>query len=159
MPIPINRQSHRILALDLGGQLGYAWLPADGHPVYGTWDLTQGAGGRRSYVPAYNLKRLLETEVPKNGFNHIAFEETFAQGEAKLRLDSLQTIVAVYCIEHGLDWSRVAASSLKKFATGDGRCGKEQMVNAARDFFSIRHKPMTYDEADALCVLAWALGY
>lgn len=168
MPRPITTKPKNVLALDLGGQTGWACLDATGQPLYGVLDLTTKGEGARSYLPALKLKQWLERQegldpacVPRwQDFNHIAFEETFARGTAKLRLDSLQTVTAVYCLEHGLDWSRVAATSLKKYATGHGHCGKEQMVEAVKFFFpSLRGKTLGYDEADALCVLAWALGY
>lgn len=167
MPKPITKPKN-VLALDLGGQTGWACLDATGLPLYGVLDLTTKGEGARSYLPALKLKRWLESNADARlrsvfalrPLDLIAFEETFAQGYAAKRLEALQTVTAVYCLEHGLDWSRVAATSLKKYAAGHGHCGKEQMVKAAKIFFpSLQGKTLGYDEADALCVLAWALGY
>lgn len=151
----------RTLALDLGGTTGFAYYNRTGQLVHGRWRLDENAGGKRSYLPAYRLKQMLGKIVPSQGFNLIAFEETFAQGEAKLRLDSMQTVIAVYCIENELNWSRIAASSLKKKATGNGRCGKNQMVEAVWRLFPETEGTISYkdhDQADALCVLAWTKG-
>jgi Holliday junction resolvasome RuvABC endonuclease subunit len=158
--MPIVRP--KFLALDLGGSTGYAYLPqrSSTTPEFGTWCLDEDAGGSRSYIPAQRLRDQLEVfSREEYGFTAIAFEETFARGEAKLRLDSMQTVVGLYCLDHHYSWMRITASSLKKFATGNGRSGKEQMVDAARVFFpTLKRARISFDEADALCVLAWAIG-
>ena len=136
--------------------MGYCY---DGKTLkYGTVNMTTDGEGSRSYLPAVKLKKWLENWHTIFGFRGIAFEETFARGAAKLRLDSMQTVCAIYCIERNMPWWRISASSLKKFATGNGRCGKEQMVEASMQFFPEITEPPTYDEADAICVLAWAKG-
>lgn len=55
----------------------------------------------------------------------------------------------------GLVWNDVAPSSLKKFATGNGRASKDDMVNSARDLW-----PMcpNNDEADAFHLARWGLS-
>ena len=54
----------------------------------------------------------------------------------------------------GMSWSNVAPSTLKKFATGNGRASKEQMIEAARERW-----PMcpNNDEADAFHLACWGL--
>ena len=50
---------------------------------------------------------------------------------------------------------RVAPAELKKFSTGDGRADKAAMINAA--WASSGHWVKDHNEADALCVCAWAV--
>jgi Holliday junction resolvasome RuvABC endonuclease subunit len=146
------------LALDLGGTTGFAYI-LGGKLVCGSIVLATDGEGARSYMPAYHLRRWLSNMDLEFGFDAIAFEETFARGAAKLRLDSMQTICALHCIERGLPWARISASGLKKYATGNGRCGKEQMIEAAKQFFpEIADQEITHDNADAICVLAWVKG-
>jgi Holliday junction resolvasome RuvABC endonuclease subunit len=146
------------LALDLGGTTGFAYL-RKGKMYYGSIALTTIGEGARSYMPACHLSRWLSNMFELFKFDAIAFEETFARGAAKLRLDSMQTICALHCIERGLPWARISASGLKKYATGSGKCGKDQMIEAAKQFFpEIADQEITHDEADAICVLAWVKG-
>lgn len=147
------------LALDLGGTFGYAIHDGE-YLYYGSDVLTdKNDGTGRSYLPAYRLKQWLEYAIHRYGFDHVAYEDTFARGLAKFRLDSMAAAVGLFAIEHGLTWSRVSVPTLKKYSTGNGHCGKIQMVEAAQSFFPcLENTELTFDEADALCVLAWAKG-
>lgn len=143
------------LALDLAGVTGYAWKDSDGLISYGVRDFTAQVEGARSFMPAYELKRWLLTPQFSR-LQSVIYEDTFARGAAKFRLDSLQTIVAVHCLQRGIDWCRISPSAIKKYATGSGKSGKDQMVTAAKEFLSIDVE-LGYDEADALCLLKYLL--
>ncbi len=96
------------LAFDLGGRTGVCVydIDTDRYHVH-QLDLTRGTIGPRSYLPAYRLRRRLWCLSDWYWrIRNVIFEESFARGTAKLRLDSLQTVVALWCIEHGLTWRR-----------------------------------------------------
>ena len=57
---------------------------------------------------------------------------------------------------HGLNYSGPTPAAIKKHATGKGNAGKPLMVAAARERWD-RPDLEDEDEADALCILAWAL--
>lgn len=63
------------------------------------------------------------------------------------------------CAELGLPLPRaIDPSSLKKHCTGDGAASKAAMQAFARRRWRLRDDaPLGPDEADALCVLSWAL--
>jgi Holliday junction resolvasome RuvABC endonuclease subunit len=57
-------------------------------------------------------------------------------------------------LEGQIDYVSPLPSQVKKHATGRGNCSKPAMVAAAEQRWGRR--PATHDEADALCLLAWA---
>jgi Holliday junction resolvasome RuvABC endonuclease subunit len=84
----------------------------------------------------------------------VVFEETFARGNAKFRLDSLQTITMLWAVLNRLRWMRVAPSVIKLRATGIHNASKQQVwLEAAHRWKDL--EIWSYDQADAL----WALDY
>ena len=55
----------------------------------------------------------------------------------------------------GCECVSVHTATLKKRTTGNGRASKDDMIAAARDRW--KHEPADDNEADALCLLAYAL--
>lgn len=56
----------------------------------------------------------------------------------------------------GCDCVSVHSATLKKAATGSGRAGKSEMIQAARARWGV--EPADDNHADALCILAWAIA-
>lgn len=141
------------LALDLAGTTGVAMRFRDEKIWCGQWKLTRGnLGGRRSPIPAVRLYKRLRSLGKLVKIDRVIYEETFARGEAKFRLDSLQVTVCIWAVLNGISWMRLSPSTIKKSATGNGRASKEDMIAAARKLWpdlDVR----TSDIADALHIL------
>lgn len=52
-------------------------------------------------------------------------------------------------------WVVVSSNTVKKFATGDGRASKQQMLEAALPFWPVQN----FDEADSLHVMRWGAAH
>lgn len=108
------------LAFDLGGKTGVCVYDTDTDRYHvHQLNLTRGNIGSRSYLPAYRLRKRIWC-ISDWRVRNVIFEETFARGAAKLRLDSLQTVVALWCIQHGLTWRRTSPGEWKRAVLGNG---------------------------------------
>ena len=65
-------------------------------------------------------------------------------------------ILQTFAAEHNIDLMTIHTATLKKYATGNGRAGKEDMIQAARERFD--REIIDDNEADALFILAWAIS-
>ncbi len=59
--------------------------------------------------------------------------------------------------ENKIETLTIGTSELKKYATGKGNAGKPKMIEAAKKRWGLEDHPLGDDEADALCILAWAM--
>lgn len=143
------------LGLDLAGTTGYAIHYDTGQWKSGLWTLTRGElGGNRSPIPAMRLFKRLNRLSFAHDVRLVVFEETFARGNAKFRLDSLQTVTLLWAMLNRMRWMRVAPSVIKRHATGIHSASKQQVWLEATH----RWKDLeiwSYDQSDAL----WALDY
>lgn len=162
----------RILALDLGTQLGWATLHT-GLGAMGVGELTDagtivlaGAGDLK-FAKKTRLDRRLDIRIkafadwlwesPKNDW--IIFEDVkFASSQAQAHLwASFRGIVWGYAAITGTKTECLDTSKLKLWTTGNGGAKKEAMRIAARtrwpDLVCLE-----YDDnaIDALCLLQWA---
>lgn len=139
----------RILALDLATKTGYAHT--DG--TSGVWRLPNGPNGRRWM----DFKEWLDDMVGMHGTDVIVAEASLHQpGTAGRMANAMHTMIEVVCDKYQLDYKRVAASTLKKYATGSGRGDKAAMWQAAKAR-GIASVPVDDNHLDALWVLDWAL--
>lgn len=149
----------RILAIDPATSCGWAW--SDGTTRHsGTWDLAAlGSSGKHAHLAALR-ERLLRLHA-KLGIDHIGYEkvihgrgmrstEAHAEKIAILKLVAVEIGATVH--------TGYAATSIKLYATGDGRAEKSQMILACERLLKV--VPRTDDEADALWILEMRLkGY
>lgn len=127
------------LALDLAAVTGVAIRYDTEQIACTTWNLSRGnLGGRRSPLPAVRLLERLERLSANHEIRRVAYEETFARGDAKFRLDSLQTVTCVWAIRNGISWMRFSPTNIKKEATGSGKACKLDMIAAAQRMFQQR---------------------
>lgn len=143
----------RVLALDLGGTTGYAYrVDGEDQVFYNSTIIDEGISEQRSYLPAFRLGKFLQLLHNNDPIQEIIYEETFARGLAKFRLDSMSTAVAIFCIANNVTWTRLSVSQMKKMVTGNGQAGKEQILKVVRDNYDVEGE-LTYDESDALGLL------
>jgi Holliday junction resolvasome RuvABC endonuclease subunit len=86
----------------------------------------------------------------------IAYEQAHHRGGAATEVGvglstRVQEVAALLDIPH---YVAVHTATLKKWATGKGTASKDEMKAAARRLWGV--EPSTFDEADALCLLAYA---
>lgn len=157
-----------VLALDLATSTGWALRDSSGQVTSGvqTFDLRRGesAGMRFLRFRAW----LREIMALAGGKGVIAFEQAHHRGGHATSLAvGLVTVVLEEAAAQGWETTSVHTATLKKHATGKGNASKGEMIGAAvrrwhrvRPFrlqFTTTSECCDEDEADALCVLAWAL--
>lgn len=169
-----------ILALDLATATGWALRDRQGVVTHGvqTFPLRRGEspgmrwlrfrrwlrellilGGVAPRVERDETMRERARELAAEGqvAGVVAFEAPLATAMGR-RMGigrELATIVEEEAAMCGLETTTIYPSTLKKHATGKGNSGKPAMIAAARARWGVE---VTDDnEADALCVLAWAL--
>lgn len=175
-----------ILALDLATSTGWALRGRDGSVTSGVqlFDVRRGEspGMRFLRCRRWLAEMLGDLRIGDNAASWdveehrstirlvrqvdvVAYEKAHHRGgHATACLVGLATVVQEEAARLGIELAPVATGTLKKHATGSGGASKEQMVRAAikrwphrRDGILEENQALGEDEADALCVLAWAL--
>jgi Holliday junction resolvasome RuvABC endonuclease subunit len=146
----------RLLALDLGTSTGWAVSI----PEMGVESGTQIFDVKRGESPGmrfFRFRRWLVDMIENSRPELIVFEIPHHRGGAATDvLVGMKTHIEEICAEAGIEHQGIHFSSLKKFATGSGRALKKDMIVAAKKLFPYQDIK-TDDQADALCVLAWAI--
>lgn len=144
-----------ILALDLGTTTGFAWSPAPGTIISGTWSLKpgkyDGAGMRGVKFLGHLAKLHYTSPVDRVAFEavrrHIGTDAAHVYGGLMLVLQS-------WCEEMSIPYEGVPVGTIKKFWAGKGNAKKDAMIaEAVKRGFT----PATDDEADALALLHFVL--
>lgn len=163
-----------ILALDLATSTGWAARDRAGVVTSGVqvFELRRGESNgmrflrfRRWLREVFELNRMGiwsrhdDAHAPLEHRGVIAFEQAHHRGGHATSLAvGLVTVVLEEAAAQGVETSSVHTATLKKHATGSGRAGKPDMQAAALKRWG---KPaggeLQEDQADALCVLGWAL--
>lgn len=152
----------RLLALDPATTTGWAYWGSDlEKPQYGVRIFRSKPGehpGLRFTYYREFLAELLTHYEPEQ----IIYECPLFPGKRTRRANlttsfgfeaQLLGVAATYKIP----CTHVYPSSLKKFATGNGKAPKEEMIAKASDVWQVELKPHQDNEADALMLLAWGL--
>jgi len=143
------------LALDLAGCTGYAIRYEDESLKTGLWILNRGRlTGKRNPIPMVRLWKRLRKLSEAHDIFKITFEETFARGNAKYRLDSLQHAVILWCVLNDVIWQRVSPPEWKKSMLGDGIANREKYSQMAIERWP--DIPMWKDDQ---CAAMWLLAY
>lgn len=175
-----------ILALDLGTQTGWASLYGESvESGTESFDLKRGESGGMRYL---HFRRWLSDDMVVPGYlNLMVYEQTHQRGGAATEVAAgLATRVQEIAAEHGIDYAAVHSATLKKWATGKGNADKGAMIEAAANIGSrlpqlqrvadefmdrwnawcdkekpnkakVDSSPFS-DEADAICLLGYALS-
>lgn len=144
-----NAGGVRILALDPAATCGYAHSCGE----YGVWHLTS----RTDDHPGKRLQRMRQYLLAAKtdwGYDVIAFEDaTFGSHHAATQAlhNRLAGVIELTAEQLGVSLLPVNPATLKKFATGNGRAKKYQMIGAAKMILGI--ETLSDDVADALWVL------
>lgn len=145
----------KALALDPAARCGWAW--GDGKTIQsGVWGLSERSDqhpGQR----LFRLRELLRQAHDEVGFDVLAAEDaSFGSRNPKTQAshNELRGIISLVAAECQVPLLLFHPTTIKKFATGDGRADKSQMVRACKTHFGI--EATDDNEADAIFVLLLA---
>lgn len=144
------------VAFDLAGHTGVAVQWADGTRTVYEWNLVRGDFGKtkRNPIPMLRLWQRLNVLSDSFMIKSVIFEETFARGAAKYRLDSLQHCVVLWCVASKIRWRRATPTEWKKAMLGDGKAPRAvYLAKAKQKWPSVQFS--TDDQAAAM----WLLEY
>jgi crossover junction endodeoxyribonuclease RuvC len=144
-----------LLALDLGGQVGFAFGAPGGLVEHGSVRLPSDRGNGRYFAWwGQWLADHLDAWRPQL----VVYEAPIITGakthfQTAFRLIGLAAVTLEVATNHGARCEPANNSKVKKFATGNGRAGKSDMIAAmqARGW-----EPDSQHAADALGVFLWA---
>lgn len=169
-----------ILGLDLGSSCGWAVRDNDGRLHSGTWKLKPG-GKDVDRTTGLMFWRRLNGTHEAHGIQMIGYESVMAHGRkeettvkclchgqkhrvlitqtnalAAHKYGGFQDILEMFADFHKIPIHSIHVSTLKKFATGNGRAKKEEMIAMAKmRWRDQRIGDKEHDRADALHVLDW----
>ena len=143
-----------VLSIDPGTRTGWAAL-CNGRLYSGVQDFTlrRGeSGGIRFLRFDTWLEELIQRANPKV----VVYEQQHHRGGSATEIcvglvTGLQRIAAA----HAIEYASCHTATLKKFATGTGKAGKQEMLQAAQKMWP-EQQIETHDQAEALWLLAWA---
>lgn len=142
-----------ILALDLGTSMGWACRPPVGVIVSGTVNLKgdryEGGGARYLRFNQWLEGRIARIDVCyyEEVRRHLSTDSAHIYG-------GLQATLQAYCEHRRIPYIGVPVGTIKKHATGKGNANKSAMIRAA---INRGHNPADDNEADAICLLYWAM--
>ena len=119
----------KVLSLDVASTTGWC---IDTKRLYGTWDLkTLKDESMGMKLIRLRAKLILIHAVEK--LDVIIYERPAGQHTASIMHQSKMIgIIEEFCEQVGIDYRAFSAKEIKKFATGNGNCGKQAMVDAAK---------------------------
>jgi len=143
-----------VLSIDPGTKTGWATL-SNGGLYSGVQDfsLRRGESGGIRFL---RFDTWLEELIQRSKPNVIVYEQPHHRGGSATEIcvglvTHLQRIAAA----HGIEYTSCHTATLKKFATGSGNAGKQEMLQAAEKTWP-EQQIETHDQADALWLLAWS---
>ena len=148
-----KKQTLSILALDLGGVSAFA-LNVPGWKATGHWDVGRGGKAKRPEALA-NFQAELELQVMMMGnLDVLIFERPFARGAAATRaLWGYAGIAEATGHRYGAAVLDLTPGQIKKWATGNARASKDDMLAAAK---KMGYGGENEHEADAYCLMKYA---
>ena len=146
-----------ILALDLGTTTGWALRGNDDHITSGSESFRpqRFEGGGMRFL---RFKRwLTEIKQSVDGIDCLHFEEVrrHVSTDAAHAYGGFLATLTAWCEHHQIPYQGVPVGTIKKYATGKGNAGKEDVIAAIR---ARGYVPVDDNEADALALLYWAIG-
>jgi hypothetical protein len=142
-----------ILALDLGTTMGWATKVPAGVIVSGVTNLRGGRfeGGGARFL---RFNQWLEGRIARIDACYYEEVRRHLSTDSAHIYGGLLGILQAFCESRQIPYIGVPVATIKKHATGRGNANKQAMIQAARDR---GHKPEDDNEADALCLLHWAI--
>lgn len=141
-----------ILAIDPATHCGWA-INKD---VYGVWNL--GTRKDESWgMKLVRMKAKLQEIHTAYKFNVIVYERPGGRNtQAIITQSKIIGVIETFCQEKDIDYRAYSSTEIKKFATGKGNCGKDQMIIAAKN--KLGYPGEDDNEADALLLLQLSIN-
>jgi len=118
-----------ILSLDVASTTGWCM---DTKGLYGTWDL-KTLRDESMGMKLIRLKAKLREVHLSQKIDIIIYERAAGQHTASvIHQSKMIGVIETFCEEEGINYKAFSAKEIKKFATGNGNCGKSAMVEAAQ---------------------------
>lgn len=131
----------RVLGIDPGTVMGFSMVsvsiaPALGEASFfldglGTIDLRPSSSIPRGGVFSSALE-LLRSATGEAGIDAVVCEKMFHRGAGTETLIGIASVVEMFAYNSGAKYGSAQVAALKKWATGNGRAGKREMVTSAR---------------------------
>jgi Holliday junction resolvasome RuvABC endonuclease subunit len=119
----------KVLSLDVASTTGWC---IDTQNLYGTWDL-KTLKDESMGMKLIRLKAKLQEIHKVEKLDVIIYERPAGQHVASVMHQSkMIAIIEKFCEEVGINYRAYSAKEIKKFATDNGNCGKQAMVDAAK---------------------------
>lgn len=134
-----------ILALDIATKVG--WAASDGRSGVADFTYCDDYAKVGIDFPKW-LRHMLK------GTTLCVIERPFGYGSRIYTVQGLAFTAHTVCAEHGIPRAEVSPPTWRKAVLGNGRAKKADAIKWARER---GHEPETDDEAEALCILAWAV--
>jgi len=144
----------KILGIDAATKTGWAFISRSGEiEESGVQDFAKRRGESNGML-FLKFRKWLSELITTCKPDLIVYERAHHRGGAATEIcvnlsGRIQELAAANGIEHSI----VETTSLKKWATGKGGAGKEQMIAAAEKFLG--RPPIDDNEADAVLVALW----
>jgi Holliday junction resolvasome RuvABC endonuclease subunit len=138
-----------VLALDLGMKTGFA-IRKGGEIISGTMKLRHDI--RASGVRFLDFRNWVIDVIGRYGIRCVFFERVYKHKgtDAAHVYGAFMYILAMICVEKGIECVGIPVGAIKKVATGKGNASKEEMISAMRAW---GFNPVDDNEADALAIL------
>lgn len=146
----------KIIGLDCATKTGYC-LMDNGDVVFsGVEDFSKKRGESNGVMFmkfSSWLRKLLQDTNP----DLVTYEQSHHRGGASTEIGvNLTGRVQEMCAEAGFQYMPVHTATLKKFATGNGRADKADMIKAAKEILGC--DPRDDNEADAVMLASYGHG-
>lgn len=152
----------RIAGLDFGLSLGWSVLNDGAYVVSGV-EVLKGLDHYAEVFHRFDL--FVDTLITTHKPQYIGYEKPppTLRSYAQIVFHGQLALLWMRCKRRGVGFDGVAVPTLKKFATGHGRAGKDMMIESAFDY--VRDSvgrgrvdeglKISHDEADAIHVARW----
>uniref|UniRef100_A0A6H1ZAN6 Holliday junction resolvase RuvC n=2 Tax=viral metagenome TaxID=1070528 RepID=A0A6H1ZAN6_9ZZZZ len=140
-----------ILALDLATKTGWCAKGASGIQ---TFDVKRGESPGMRFLRCRAWLNEMLGLLP--GLKILYYEQAHHRGGYATEVGvGLVTEVKAFAAQHGLEVSPIHTATLKKWATGNGRASKEEMIKEAQ---ARGYDPQDDNEADAMLLYEFAVA-
>jgi len=144
-----------ILALDLETKTGWAfWHEVSGHEsgIVNFAPLKNDPGSRFTKLREW-FKWIIQPDPEADLPDVIYYEDVHLRGKGSVVLAGLVCHMVEIASIYGIQCKPVHSGTLKKFATGNGKATKKDMIHAAQ---RLGYFPKDDNEADALMLMEYA---
>jgi crossover junction endodeoxyribonuclease RuvC len=141
----------KILCLDIGTKMG--WAISDGSIIRSGTENFKAKSIERPGIRFLKFKNWLTDLKSKFGaVDRVHYEQVMHHAGIKAGhvYGGFLGVLQAWCEHHGIPYSGVGVTTIKKHATGFGHAKKHHMIKAMK---SKGHKPSDDNEADALALL------